>query len=386
MICKKENCTGCFACYNICPQNAIEMKEDEFGAIYPEIIKEKCINCKLCEKICPQLKELKYNEPKKVFAMYSKDKKIREESTSGGAATLFYTSILEDNGVGYGVDNIDCGGKFNFIRITNKEQLKRVKGSKYVHCYVNNNYSKVKEDLENGKKVIFIGTPCQVSGLKEFLRKTYENLYLVDLICHGVPTQKFLHEQLELCKIDEKKIKKITFRNSSGYMLSVYDVDDKLIYNEYSDGIPYCREFLKGTIFRENCYNCKYARQERVSDITIGDFWGLDKTSKIYDDEKKGINQIIINTSKGMELLNKVKDKMILEERTIEEAKQKNGQLNSPCNKNAENLKIKENYLKYGYKKAMNKQKRLKDIFRESKLYYILRSIKHYINSRKNSN
>ena len=287
MICEKEKCTGCFACYNICPHNAIEMKEDEFGATYPEIIKEKCVNCKLCQKVCPQLKEIKYNTPQKAFAMYSKNGKIREESTSGGAATLFYTSILNDNGVIYGADNINCEGKFNFIRITNKEPLKRIKRSKYVHCYINNNYLKVKEDLEKGKKVLFIGTPCQVSGLKEFLIKSYDNLYLIDLICHGVPTQKFLHEQIKLLKLKEKSIKKITFRNSSGYKLSIYNENNKLIYDEYSDGVPYCREFLKGTIFRENCYNCKYARIERISDITIGDFWGLEKTAKIYDDEKK---------------------------------------------------------------------------------------------------
>lgn len=379
MICSKENCTGCFACYNVCPKKAIVMKEDEVGAIYPEIIKEKCINCKLCERVCPQLKKLNYNKPQKVFAMYSKNKKIREESTSGGAATLFYIKILNDNGIVYGADNINAEKKFEFIRITDKGDLKRVKGSKYVHCYVNNNYLRVKEDLENEKEVLFIGTPCQVSGLKEFLGKEYDNLYLIDLICHGVPTQKFLREQLKLCKVNEKKIKKITFRNSSGYKLSIYDTNNKLIYDEYSDGVPYCREFLKGTIFRKNCYNCKYARDVRVSDITIGDFWGLDKNSKIYDDEKKGISLILINTAKGMNLFEKVNGEMILEERTLEEAKHGNGQLNKPSDKKIENEKIREDYIKYGYKKAMDNQKSFKDRFRESILYYALRKIKHYI-------
>ncbi len=154
-ICDKKDCTGCFACYNICPKKCIEMKEDIYGRIYPYIDSNRCIECGLCKKTCPQINKQSFNEPINAYAMYNKNKEIRKNSTSGGAATTFYIETLKNNGVVYGANNIE-NGSFNFIRITDESQLYKVKGSKYVHCYINDCFYLAKNDLQKGLKVLFI--------------------------------------------------------------------------------------------------------------------------------------------------------------------------------------------------------------------------------------
>ena len=206
MICQKDKCTGCYACYNICPKKAISLKEDDFGFIYPQVDKEKCINCGLCKKICPQINsKLKMLQPNKVYAVYSNDNKVREKSTSGGVATIISKAILIQNGVVYGAANLFDKKEFEYIRIDDAKNLYMIQGSKYVHCYVKNAYTNAKEDLLKGKKVLFIGTPCQIAGLKAFLIKDYENLYTIDIICHGVPGQKLLFEDLKSKNIEKKR-------------------------------------------------------------------------------------------------------------------------------------------------------------------------------------
>lgn len=173
MICKKENCTGCFACYNICPKHAIEMYEDELGFIYPKIKEEECINCGLCNKICPAINKLKRIYPIACYAGRVKDKQKLIESTSGGIATAISEKIIKNGGIVYGAAFVEnCS--VEHIRITEMEQLQLLKGSKYVHSYIKDSYSLVKEDLLKEKEVLFIGTPCQVAGLKKYLNKDYE--------------------------------------------------------------------------------------------------------------------------------------------------------------------------------------------------------------------
>ena len=356
MICEKENCTGCFGCFNICPKNAIEMYKDEYGNIFPRIIEKKCINCKLCKKVCPQLKEsLAFNKPIKAYAMYNKNPNKRNESTSGGAATTFYEYILNNKGIVYGASNTFGSNEFKFIRITNKRDLYKVKGSKYVHCYINDTMKQVREDLLSNKKVLFIGTPCQVSGLKSFLINDYENLITADIICHGVPSQKLLFDEINNQGIDYRNVHYVSFRDDKIFNFKLLDSNKKILLEKKPYDIDYYRNFLKGNIYRENCYKCKYAQRERISDITIGDFWGLDKNSKIYDDENKGISLLLPNTQKGLNLIQSIKSECNIEERAIDEAYKANGQLNKPMSKSKEyNI-----YLKYypiiGYKRTMKK-------------------------------
>lgn len=362
MICDKTDCTGCFGCYNICPKNAIDMIKDEFGNVYPKINEDRCINCGLCKKVCPQLKEeLDFREPITAYAMYNKDSEKRKASTSGGAATTFYENILKNNGVVYGVSNLFGEDSFKFIRIDNIEDLYKVKGSKYVHCYINNAFKEVKNDLINKKEVLFIGTPCQISGLKSFLMKDYENLITIDIICHGVPSQELLFEEIKSHNIDYHNVSYVFFRDENLFNFKLLGKNKEVLFEDLSSNVPYYRNFLQGNIYRENCYNCRYAQRKRISDITIGDFWGLAKNAKIYDDESKGISVIMPNTEKGLNLVNSIIDESVIEERTIDEACKQNGQLNHPMKKNEKYEIYVNNYKKIGYKKTMNKMLNFKD-------------------------
>lgn len=377
MICEKKKCTGCSACLNICPKNAISMYEDEYGCIYPQIDTKKCINCGLCKKVCPQLnKNTLYYDSMKAYAMYCKNKDKRSESSSGGAATLFYESVIDDNGVVYGASNLFGKDSFCFVKITNKQDLFKVKGSKYVHCYINNIYKDIRSELESNKKVLFIGTPCQVDGLKCYLMKEFENLYCVDIICHGVPSQRLLFDELNNLKIDKKSVDYIIFRDDKRFTFKVIDKNKKVLIDKPSNDIWYYNNFLEGNIYRENCYNCRYARRERISDITIGDFWGLDKNCSIYDDEKKGISLIIQNTHKGATLIESIKSKSVIEERDLKEAYKENGQLNHPMKKNKKYDIFKNYYPLLGYegacKKMISSKDRLKRIIKEKSILYKL--------------
>lgn len=366
MICEKKKCTGCYACFNICPTNSISMKEDKNGNIYPYIDKKTCINCGLCKKVCPQLKEkLNFNAPIKAYAMYNKNLKERLESTSGGAATIFYKYILENKGIIYGASNLFGEKEFHFLRIDNVNELYKVKGSKYVHCYIKDSYKNIKKDLMEDKKVLFIGTPCQVAGLKSYLMKEYEKLITIDIICHGVPSQKLLFDEIKNLKIDYKDVSFVSFRDEKMYNFKLLDKSKNILFEKKSNSNYYLKNFLEGNFFRENCYNCRYAQKNRISDITIGDFWGLNKNSKIYDDESKGISLVMPNTKKGMDLVEVTKSNFNFEERTIEEACLKNKQLNKPMNKTKKYYIYEKYYSKKGYKKTMKKLETIKDIIKK---------------------
>ena len=348
MICEKDKCTGCFACVNICPKKCITMKEDKLGNIYPEIDLEKCVKCGACNRVCPQINKVKLEKPQKAYAMYNKDSQLRKESTSGGAATTFYTHILNKNGIVYGTNNLE-NGEINFIRITSVDELYKLKGSKYVHSHINNTFQLVKKDLSDSKLVLFIGTPCQIAGLKKYLKKEYENLFLIDIICHGVPSQKLLREEIESHNLDN--VKKITFRGDDGYKFKLYNETRNILSEELYEN-AYYQGFFNAIFFRPNCYKCIYATPERASDITIGDFWGLGPDSELYDKDNKGVSVLLPITQKGMKLIEECKEDMIIEERNIKEAVNGNTQLRRPSIKSKKYDKFKKIYLKYGYKKA----------------------------------
>ena len=380
MICKKEMCTGCFACYNICPRNAIVMKEDDVGAVYPHIDFEKCIKCELCKRCCPQTEENKeFYNPYDVFAMFSKDSKIRSESTSGGAATLLSRSIIKNGGVVYGASNLFNNNEFKFIRIDKIDELYKIQGSKYVHCYINDAFKNVKKDLNNGIRVLFVGTSCQIDGLKRYLGKnSIDNLYLVDIICHGVSTQKLLFDELISFSIIKNDVKKIIFREKNDYCLTVYDKFDKKILKKYSNQSFYLKNFLRGNTFRENCYQCIYAKKQRISDVSLGDFWGLSKSSQIYQmGVKNGVSAFIINTQKGKELFELIKDDVEYEKREYDELILNNNQLNSPVKKNQKQEIFKKEYVNIGYLNAMKKINNKYDNIKSSFLYSLYKIIKN---------
>lgn len=352
MLCEKENCTGCFACYNICPKNAICMKEDEYGYIYPEIDKEKCINCHLCEKSCPALNSVEKSNSQKCYAAFSRDSKIRNNSSSGGIATVFSKKVLKSGGVVYGA-SFGKSCEVEHIRVADIKDLYKLQGSKYVHSYINETFKNVRADLNNGKQVLFIGTPCQIAGLKGFLNKKYDNLLLVDIICHGVPSQKYLKDEISsIC--DDLNVESIRFRNNNSYQISVIK-DGKVISNTPIEKSPYLDAFIRTINLRENCYSCKYANKNRISDITIGDFWGLNIDSKFYKEKEEGVSVVIVSTDKGKDFLEECRDDIELEERSYEEAIKGNSQLQAPARLTKKQLRFKKYYIKYGLKKAYKK-------------------------------
>lgn len=348
MICEKKDCTGCFACVNVCPKECISMKEDEFGNVYPEINQNICIQCNLCSKVCPANYPVEKKSAHKVYASWVLDSKKRLLSTSGGLATLFSEKVIEQNGVVYGAAFDQ--GEFKHVRVTQKENLSKIRGSKYVHSYINGVYKLVKQDLLCEKKVLFIGTPCQVAGLISYLnltRQSIDKLYTIDIICHGVPSQKLLKNEIGGTDFDS-----ITFRNREGYCLNLYREEKCIKKTPYYESLYYLG-FLNSLICRENCYRCPYAESTRVGDITLGDFWGLGNLKDEIKEEDKGISLVLVNSKKGEILFDNIRNNIFFEERTSSEAFNGNSQLRHPSVKHKNRNYFNENYPQRGFKETL---------------------------------
>lgn len=306
----RSKCTGCMACVNCCPTSAIEVVESKEGFLYTKINEEKCIKCGLCKKICPINK--KYNEQYKnveFYAAFNKNEEDRIKSSSGGIMSLLAKNILQKQGIVYGVTLEDK--KVKHISIDDIKDLPKIMGSKYVQSEIGDTYRKLKDDLEQNKQVLFTGTPCQIEGLKSYLNKEYDNLLCVSIICHGVPSPKIFEKYINEKEINEKKkIENINFRyKKDGWhdFSVVYEYkNDKNIIPFTSD--IYMNAFLSNLILRESCYNCQMRYENKnTADIIIGDYWGIENIFPEMDDNK-GISAIIINSEKGQELFEEIKN------------------------------------------------------------------------------
>lgn len=310
----ENNCCGCGACYNVCPKDAITMKPDTKGFAYPDINDDLCINCGLCNKVCPIIESSISGQDgfdQEIYGIYSCDNKTRMSSTSGGAFTLFANEILGCDGVVVGA-SLDKNMDVYHISIEGKEDIGLLQGSKYVQSDTKRIYSEIKEMLLKGKKVLFCGTPCQTDGLLKFIPKNLkENLFTVDFICHGVPSHKIWKEYVShLENVFHKKIKSYKFRSKvAGWHNNVEVVEfenGKKAYNKKDIDI-FGHLFHKNLSLRPYCYNCQYTKYQRVSDVTIGDFWGVEKTYPSMDDNK-GTSLVMLNTKKGKTLFEKIQN------------------------------------------------------------------------------
>ena len=294
-------CTGCFACSNACPKDAITLPENNEGFYSPIIDAEKCIDCGLCDKVCPRVEEKEYHTMQKAFYGWTKDQNVRKHSSSGGLFSLLAAEILKDNGIIY-------GASFNYdgeIRLechsTEEVSMQELQRSKYVQSHIGDAFRRIKKNLNDGRKVLFCGTPCQVDGLKSFLRKEYENLATVDFICHGVPSMSLLNKHLDFLGI--KDIKEINFRpKNRTWVDDIRITHDKGIRNTPWVLDEYFYTFQKYTSIRKSCFECKHCNGKRAADITIADFWGIYKY-KPEEFDSKGISLVISNTTKGEELI-----------------------------------------------------------------------------------
>ena len=311
----KAKCTGCTACANICPKKAIVMKEDFEGFLYPEIDKNKCVNCGLCDKTCPILSTEKRKEHNtmEAFAVRCKEYEILKTSTSGGFFTPLAEYIINNKGIVFGVGfDKDLNICHKEARIIN--EIQEFRGSKYVQSFLGNTFIKVKEYLDNDKFVLFSGTPCQVEGLKKFLKKEYNNLVTVDVICHGVPSPKLWRKYLEYQeKKHNSKIVQVSFRSKqygyhSGTMKLKFENG-----NEYygSARVDYMlKSFFKEISSRPACYECKFKNRNHISDITIYDCWSIHKLCSQVVDDDLGYTNIIIHSSNGKRIFNKISEKL----------------------------------------------------------------------------
>lgn len=327
-ILENKKCTGCGVCSNGCPKKAIQMVEDYTGFKYPVVDNSKCINCYLCKKLCPILnvpKENNYEKPK-VYACWSKDKKNREISTSGGIFTEVGKYVINNGGkvVGAAYD------KNNLVihRIaTSLEELEELRQSKYIQSDSNSIYSDTKNILENGEEILFCGSPCQIAGLKNFLGKDYERLITVEFICRGMNSPKAYKSWLhEIENVENKKVKKVWFKYKiNGWKKSPRCTRVDFTDNTYKVYDGEDNKFMKGYLgpnlyIRESCGDCKFNGISRQADITLADFWGID--SNLDDD--KGTSMVLLNSNKGEKYFEKIRERIVFFERTLEEVKKGN--------------------------------------------------------------
>lgn len=316
-VCEINHCTGCNACVNKCPKSAIIIKDDVF-TLNACIDLEKCIGCGICIKTCPNINDVNLNLPLKVLQGWALSENVRNESSSGGFASTAILKCIED---GYSV--FSCcfvGNELVYDKVKDANDLARFKGSKYLKSDTKKIYISIKNELKKGKKVLFIGLPCHVAGLYAFLDKKYtENLISIDLICHGTPSQKLFRKMLSENGFNSSVSCDFTFRKHADFSTS-FDNRNGFFYWS----IP----FLKGQTYTENCYSCKYARIERVSDITIGDAWGSDFGSA---ELMKGLSLVLINSLKGQKLAYSLKFHFTPIDEKI--AINSNGQLDHPSEK-----------------------------------------------------
>ena len=311
----KADCCGCEACVQVCPKKCIDFSKDSQGFLYPLVNKESCVDCGLCENVCPVINKTTpaHNAPATLYAVKSNDDAVRKQSSSGGFFSLLADYVLTNGGVVYGAafDSI-----FNVChtRVDNIADLPKLRGSKYVQSRIGNTLDECKEDLNKGKLVLFTGTPCQISSLKHFLRKDYDNLIKVEVVCHGVPSpmiyQQYLKETI-IKDVKDRTITKVSFRTKLGswkkYFFTVEYSDNGEI-GEYKECITdslYMKGFLSDLYVRPSCFKCPAKNFISGADFTIADFWGQEYTFPEFDDDK-GVSAVFANTSKAQNVFNKI--------------------------------------------------------------------------------
>lgn len=358
-ITDKSKCCGCSACANACPKKCISMISDEKGFLYPSVDERECVNCGLCDKICPIL-NLKGNvEEKSAFAAYNKDDETRKVSSSGGIFGCIANEILNRGGVVFGAAYDDGFRSIKHIGIENKEDLPKLYGSKYLQSKIGDSYQFAEKYLKNGRDVLFVGTSCQIAGLKAYLRKDYANLLTVDVICHGTPSPRVWEEYVAEKEAEyQSKIVTADFRNKRfGWDKSV------LLLLLFANGKEYCalggkdeyiRGFLKNLYLRESCYKCVCKGNNVVSDISLGDFWGIQNVLPNFSDNK-GVSAIILNTVKGKDFFDIIRRDLITENVAYDDVLKGNPALVSPVAKPRKSDKFWKRYYKSGLKKAYKK-------------------------------
>ncbi len=335
-LCHKTDCTGCGACYNICPKGSISMEFDNEGFLCPKIEQESCIECGRCQKACPVLHPLsKHNRVEKPLAVVSLSDEVRQKSSSGGMFSLLASWILEHKGVVFGAAMDDNYNVYHCAAETETD-LAILRGSKYAQSNTLLTFRDVKRHLNDGRYVLYTGTPCQIAGLYRFLGKTdMSRLYTADLVCHGVPSVKsfrlYISKLSEKLHVNKHEIADFRFRELEkwGVTPSFRFKGSKERHLLTPQENLYMRLFLTSRLHRKNCYHCIYATPERVGDITMADFWGIGEDKPFDYDVSSGCSLILLNSEKGEKLFSELSIKLYAEAREWSEALRYNTQLHS---------------------------------------------------------
>ncbi len=343
-----DYCTGCRLCELLCPKSAIEMRTDSEGFLTSYIKEDSCINCQLCLKRCPQNAPISKYKVGKAYAIRLKDENLLKGSASGGAFVGFANNVIIKNGVVVGVVYDEKWNAY-FTTATNIEELKPMQSSKYLQADTKDIFSLVKRRLQDGLIVLFSGTACQVAGLRKFLNREYDNLITVDIICHGVTSPLMFKDYIHwLEDKSNSKMEYYNFRSKDlgwGLNFSYKMGKKKVTRPSYLD--PYYQPFLGGDAYRECCYRCNYSSLERISDLTIGDYWGIqEEHPSFYSD--KGVSAVLINTEKGRTFFENNADAFYYIETTPLKIAKRNENLLKPTTRNGNRDHFYDNILTDG--------------------------------------
>ncbi len=313
-----SRCVGCAACALICPTHSITMKEDKEGFLQPKIDKRTCVKCHKCEKTCPILNKetAQSGVETKAYAIINKDETIRAKSSSGGVFHTLAKWVIEHGGVVFGA-KYDERWEVVHDYAETMEGVGAFMGSKYVQSRIGETYKQAKAFLENGSWVLFSGTPCQLGGLRAFLGKEYDRLIQVDLVCHGVPSPAVWRGYLN-DHVTEGEIVSVNFRDKNNGWLRRQSITTTtttaLIREQWNDN-PFFRGFLRNVYLRKSCYDCKYRTYHRNSDITLGDYWGVDELCPVMFDDK-GTSIVFVHSDKGRQLIAEANNELRIIEQT----------------------------------------------------------------------
>ena len=355
-IIDKSDCCGCTACASICPHDAIEMKPDVLGFLYPEVNVDKCVECGLCEKVCAfNEKYDKTNNLSTPLAYGARHKDMSEVETSRSGAAFIALSdvVLRAGGVVYGAG---YEGHFRVVhkRAVTLEERNEFKGSKYIQSDLTGIFRQVKTDLRSGLIVMFSGTPCQTAGLASYIgnNKLRENLFLVDIVCHGVPSPYVWRDFLAyLEKKHGSEICYVNFRDKEVY--GWHDHKETFKFVNGGGKMNFSFLFYRHIIFRHSCGKCHYTNTQRPSDVTIADFWGWEKTAPDFNKDDKGVSLILVNTEKGRRLLDLAKKDLDMFPARLEDCMQPNMQ--QPTRIHPARMKFEQLYARKGFLAAMKR-------------------------------